>query len=109
MQTSTPAHDGRTTDALTIDPKPTAHHSPIPIPIHWQDDDIDVRLGVLEPVLVGEPVRMVICAKKNGKPRRRIDFQSLNSHATRETYHNQSPFHQARSVPHGKKKTVFDT
>jgi len=51
---------------------------------------------------------MVICAKKNGKPRRTIDFQPLNSHATRETYHTQSPFHQARSVPHGKKKTVFD-
>ena len=97
--------------------KPTAYHSPIPIPIHWQDDvkaglDRDVRLGVLEPVPVGEPVtwchRMVICAKKNGKPRRTIDFQSLNSHATRETHHTQSPFHQARSVPHGKKKTVFD-
>ena len=69
-------------------------------------------MGVLEPVPVGKPVtwchRMVICAKKNGKPRRTIDFQSLNSHATRETHHTQSPFHQARSVPHGKKKTVFD-
>ena len=58
-----------------IDPKakPTAYHSPIPVPIHWQDDvkaelDRDVRLGVLEPVPIGEPVtwchRMVICAKK---------------------------------------------
>ena len=104
---------------LMIDPKakPTAYHSPIPVPIHWQDDvkaglDRDVRLGVLELVPVGEPVtwchRMVICAKKNGKPRRTIDFQSLNTHATRETHHTQSPFHQARSVPHGKKKTVFD-
>ena len=104
---------------LMIDPKakPTAYHSPIPIPIHWQDDvkaglDRDVRLGVLEPVPVGEPVtwchRMVICAKNNGQPRRTIDFQSLNRHATRETHHTQSPFHQATSVPHGKKKTVFD-
>ena len=48
---------------LMIDPeaKPTAYHSPIPVPIHWQDDvkaglDRDVRLGVLEPVPVGEPV-----------------------------------------------------
>jgi len=64
--------------------KPTAYHSPIPVPIHWQDDvkaghDRDVRLGVLEPVSIGEPVtwchRMVICAKRNGKPRRTIDFQ----------------------------------
>ncbi len=51
---------------------------------------------------------MVICAKKNGTPRRTIDFQPLNIHATRETHHTQSPFHQARSVPQGKKKTVFD-
>ena len=42
---------------LMIDPHatPTAHHSPIPVPLHWQDDvkaglDRDVRLGVLEPV-----------------------------------------------------------
>jgi len=74
--------------------------------------DRDVRLWVLEPVPVGEPVtwchRMVICTKKNGKPRKTIDFQSLNSYTTWETHHTQSPFHQARSVPHGKKKTVFD-
>ena len=74
--------------------------------------DRDVRLGVLEPVPIGEPVtwchRMVICAKMNGTPRRTIDFQPLNIHATRETHHTQSPFHQARAVPHGKKKTVFD-
>ena len=104
---------------LMVDPeaKPVAHHSPIPVPLHWQEDvkaglDRDVRLGVIEPVPVGEPVtwchRMVICAKKTGKPRRTIDFQSLNAHATRETHHTQSPFHQARSVPNGKKKTVFD-
>ena len=104
---------------LMIDPNatPTAHHSPIPVPLHWQDAvkadlDRDVRLGVLEPVPIGEPVtwchRMVICAKQNGSPRRTIDFQPLNAHATRETHHTQSPFHQARSVPQGKKKTVFD-
>ena len=104
---------------LMIDPQaiPTVHHSPIPVPLHWQDEvkaglDRDVRLGVIEPVPIGEPVtwchRMVICAKKNGTPRRTIDFQPLNTHATRETHHTQSPFHQARSVPQGKKKTVFD-
>ena len=101
---------------LMIDPHatPTAHHSPIPVPLHWQDEvkaglDRDVRLGV---VPIGDPItwchRMVICAKKTGKPRRTIDFQALNLHATRETHHTQSPFHQARSVPQGKKKTVFD-
>ena len=52
--------------------------------------------------------RMVICAKKNSKPRRTVDFQPLNMHAKRETHHTPSPFHQARSVPHGKKKTILD-
>ncbi|XP_021365018.1 uncharacterized protein LOC110457888 [Mizuhopecten yessoensis] len=97
--------------------KPVAHHTPVPVPIHWQGAvkaglDQDVRLGVIEPVPVGEPVtwchRMVICAKKNGTPRRTVDFQPLNAHATRETHHTPSPFHQARSIPHGKKKTLFD-
>ena len=97
--------------------EPVAHHTPIPVPLHWQDMvkaglDQDVALGVIEPVPIGEPVtwchRMVICAKKNGQPRRTVDFQPLNLHATRETHHTQSPFHQARSVPSNKKKTVFD-
>ena len=94
-----------------------AHHTLIPVPLHWQDKvkaglDQDVAFGVIEPVPVGEPVtwchRMVICAKKNGQPRRTVDFQALNLHATRETHHTQSPFHQARSIPSNKKKTVFD-
>ena len=104
---------------LKIDPgaQPIACHTPVPVPLHWQDAvkaglDQDVRLGIIEPVPVGEPVtwyhRMVVCAKKNGKPRRTVDFQALNAHAIRETHHTQSPFHQARSVPRGKKKSVFD-
>lgn len=104
---------------LLVDPKaePVAHQSPIPIPVHWQekvkaDLDRDVRLGVIEPVPVGESPtwchRMVICAKKNGNPRRTVDFQSLNAHAARETHHTQSPYHQVRSVPSGKIKTVSD-
>lgn len=103
---------------LMIDPDatPIACHTPVPVPLHWQDDvkaglDQDVRLGVIEPVPVGEPVtwchRMVVCAKKNGKPRRTVDFQALNAHAIRETHHTQSPFHQARSVPQDKKKKRF--
>ena len=99
------------------DAKPTAYHTPLPIPMHWQEEvkrsiERDVNLGVIEPVPVGEPVtwchRMVVCSKKNGKPRRTVDMQSLNAYATRETHHTQSPFHQARSVPAGTKKTVFD-
>ena len=36
------------------------------------------------------------------------NYQQLNQHATRETHHCQSPFHQARAVPGNTKKTVFD-
>ena len=54
------------------------------------------------------PHGTVVCAKKNGTPCRTVDFQALNLHATRETHHTQSPFHQARTVPNNKKKTVFD-
>lgn len=96
---------------------PVAHHSPAPFPIHWQEEVKaglvqDVRLGDIEPVPIGEPVtwchRMVICAKKNGKPRRTLDFQPLNVHATRETHHTPSRFHQARLVAHGTKKSALD-
>ena len=104
---------------LMIDPsaKPVTHHNPIPVPLHWQEEvkaglDRDVRLGVLERVPIGNAVtwchRMVVCPKKNGSLRRTIDFQALNLHATRETHHTQSPFHQARAVPLHTKKTVFD-
>ena len=51
---------------------------------------------------------MVVCAKKNGKPRRTVDFQPLNKFAIRVTHHTQSPFLQARAVQHGMKKTLFD-
>ena len=46
--------------------------------------------------------------QKEWPARRTVDLQALNQHATRETYHTQSPFHQARSVPNNKKKTTFD-
>ena len=103
---------------LMIDPEatPFAYHTPIPVPLHWRADvkaglDRDVLLGVIEPVPVGEPVtwchRMVVCANKDEKPRRTVDFQPLNKHATRETHQTQPPFHQASSVPQHTKKSVF--
>ncbi len=52
---------------------------------------------------------MVVCAKKTDKPRRTVDFQVLNAYATCEKHHTQSPFHQARCIPHEKMKTVFDS
>ena len=58
---------------LMVDPGavPVAYYTPVPVPLHWQDDinaglDQDVKLGVIEPVPIGEPVtwchHMVICA-----------------------------------------------
>ena len=48
---------------LMTDPdgEPIAHHTPVPVPLHWQEDmkaglDHDVPLGVLEPMAVGELV-----------------------------------------------------
>ena len=75
---------------LMVDPNvvPLAHHTPVPVPVHWQEEekagiDRDIKLGVIEPVPIGEPVtwchRMVICAKKNGLPRLTVDFQALNA------------------------------
>ena len=93
---------------------PVAHHTPIPVPVHWQEAvkaglDRDVELGVIEPVPVGTPVtwcsRMVIASKKSGEPRRTVDFQALNRNAVRETHHIPSPSHLARSVPPNTCKT----
>ena len=52
--------------------------------------------------------RMVVCPKKNSKPRRAVDFQALNLYATCETHHMQSRFHQAHPVPQGTIKTISD-
>ena len=102
---------------INEDAEPTVFLSPIPVPIHWQDQvkadlDRDDCFGVIEPVLIGEPVTwcqgMVVCAKKNGTPWQIVDFQPLNTHVTRETHHTQSPYHQVWSVPPSSKKTVSD-
>ena len=103
--------------AISKDAVSVPWHTPIPVPFYWSEEvkaglDEDVRLGVIEPVPVGEHVtwchRMVICPKKNGTPRRTVDLQPLNKYATRETHHTQSPFLQARSVPRNTFKTIFD-
>ncbi len=73
---------------LMIDPQasPTAHHSPIPVPLHWQDDvkdglDRDVRLGVLEPVPIGEPhgaTELLSVPRKMAH----LEGPSISSHST---------------------------
>ena len=96
---------------------PFARHTPIPIPIHWKSQvkeqlDQDVEKGIIEPVPIGEPVTwcspMVVTTKKDGRPRRTVDLQKLNSQCLRETHHCESPFKLACQIPQNKKKTVID-
>ena len=69
------------------DVKPVAVHTPVAIPLHWEDKvykDLmrDVALGVIEPVPINTPVtwcsRMVVVPKHNGEPRRTVNLQALN-------------------------------
>ena len=102
---------------VDADARPVAHHKAYPVPIHWQSDvkagiDSDVKLGVLEKVPVGEPTdwcsRMVVVNKKDGKPRRTVDFQALNKVSVRQTHSVKAPFHQAMSIPSDSWKTCLD-
>ena len=88
--------------ALHVDTnaKPVAAHKPAPVPLHWQREvkeglDNDVALGVLEKVRVDEPTtwcsRMVVCAKKDGMPRRTVDLKVLNEVSVRQTHSSTIP------------------
>ncbi len=90
---------------------------PIPVPLHWRETikkqlDDDVERGVIEPVPVGEAVswcsQMVIIPKPDGRPRRTVDFQSLNNQCYRKLHHCQPPFTLATQIPTNVKKTLFD-
>ena len=94
-----------------------ARHSPIPVPIPlkepvrqalWEN----VKKGIVTPVPVSMPIdwcsTMVITAKKNGKPRRTIEYKHLNSQCKQETHYTGSPFQLALQVPPKQKKTVLD-
>ena len=102
---------------LKPDAVPYARHTPIPVPHHWKEEvkadlDRDVQRDILAPVPIGTPVTwcspMVIVTKKNGAPRRTIDFQKLNSQCLRETHHTQSPFSLVSQIPENSFKTVID-
>ena len=64
--------------------------------------DDDVERGIIIPVPIGEPTEwcsnMVIQSKKDGRPRRTIDYQYLNSQCMRETHHQGSPFNLTMQV-----------
>jgi hypothetical protein len=99
------------------DAKPVAVHQPVSIPIHWQAQvkeelDRDVRLGVIEPVQMGEPTawcsRMVVCSKSDGSPRRNVDLQAINRTAVRQTHPSDTPFHLAAAIPRNSVKSILD-
>ena len=53
-------------------------------------------------------MRMVTVAKKDGSPRRTIDFQRLNKHCKREVHYTPSPIELVRNIPPKSYKTVLD-
>lgn len=102
---------------LKPDAVPRARHSPIPIPHHLKQAvkaslDDDVQRGIIAPVPIGTPCEwssvMVITPKKDGRPRRTVDYQYLNSQCLRETHHVPTAFDLATQVPARTWKTVLD-
>ena len=69
-------------------------------------------MGILRKVPVGEPtewcMNMVTVAKKDGSPRRTIDFQPINQYCWRETHHTPCPFDIVSNIPSQTCKTVLD-
>jgi len=99
------------------DATPHAVHTPIPVPLHWryrvkEDLDRDVRLGIIEKVPQGTPVkwcsRMVVTAKKDMTPRRTVDLQKLKKATLRETHYTRTPFHIVSQTPKRVLKTALD-
>jgi hypothetical protein len=98
-----------------IIPKPA--YQPAVVAEHWaervkQSIDRDVEAGILLKVPFNEPTtwcsRMVIVKKKDGSPRRTVDYQKLNQQCVREPVYSASPFHTARQIPQNTWKSVFD-
>ena len=84
-----------------------------PVPYHYRDEVKkalwdDVERGIITPVPISGGTDwcsiMVITAKKNGKPRRTMDYQHLNSQCKWETHHTSSPFQLALQVLTNTKK-----
>ena len=102
-----------------VDPNvtPVAKHIPAPVPWHWREQvkeglDADCRMGVVEKVPPNAKAdwmaRMVLTAKKDGSPRRTVDFSGLNKACKRQTHHTRSPYHLACDIPKNVKKSCYD-
>ena len=96
---------------------PPPQYYPLPVADHWAPQvkaslDHDVEAGILIKVPFNEPTewcsRMVCVKKKDGRPRRTVDFQKLNAQCVREPNTGESLFHTARRVPHHTWKSVVD-
>ena len=102
---------------LTDDAELYAANTPIPIPHHWKKEvkeqlDQDEEMGIIRKVPVGEAtewcMRMVTVPKKDGSPRRTIDFQHINKFCKREAHHTPRPFDAVSSIPPHTYKTTLD-
>ncbi len=96
---------------------PPPAFTPATVAEHWKEEvkaaiDRDVEAGILVKVPLNEPTewcsRMIVVKKKDGRPRRTVDFQKLNKQCLREPNHSESPFHTARQIPSNTWKSVFD-
>ena len=96
-------------------PKPA--YWPASVADHWADKvwkmfETDIKAKVMKRVPFNEPTlwcaRMVLVKKKDGSPRRTVDYQQLNKQCLREPNYGESPFHTARRVPHNSWKSTFD-
>ena len=83
---------------------------------HWKNTikaslDHDIQHGIIKPIPIGTPVTwcspMVIVHKKDGTPRRTVDYQELNKQCLCEPHHCESPFHLASKVPTNTKKMIL--
>jgi len=99
------------------DAEPYAVHTPIPVPMYWkynvkEDIERDVRLGIIEKVPQGTPVkwcsRMVVVGKPDLTPRRVVDLQQLKKATLRETHYTNTPFEIVSQTPNNTVKTVLD-
>ena len=97
--------------------QPRAVHTPIPLPHHWkkrvkQNIDMDMRLGIIEPVPQGTITkwcsRTVVAAKKDGSLHRTADFQELNKATLCEIHHTPNPFNLVSTIPARTRKTLLD-
>ena len=99
------------------DAVPVVVHKPVPVPLHFRDKvnamiESEVKRGVLKKIGPGVPTtwctKLVITAKKDGRPRMTVDLSGLTKAGTRETHHTRSPFSVVCSVPRGTYKTTLD-